>query len=141
MSDCEMHILQGNLVRDPELKKTNGGELVCKLRLSVGVYRTENGQRQKIGSNYYTMTAFKDYAEFLASALRKGDPVKVYGNNLKVRGYKTRDGEIGTDLEIVVNNGDVTVVQYAPRKGRPEEEPKQRTLEEAQEDEDAEIPF
>lgn len=141
MMDGEMHILQGNLAKDPEVRKLQSGDSICKLRLPVGIYKTENGERKKVGTNYYTLTAFKEYADFLASALHKGSPVKVYGTNLSVRAYKTQDGETRTDLEIVVNNGDVTVVQYAPR--RPKTEPKQETFEEVAQggEEDADIPF
>ena len=123
--DMEMHILQGSLVRDPEIRKSQNGNSICKLRLSVGVYRTENGERRKVAANYYTLTAFGEYADFLANALHKGSPIKVYGNNLTARTYKTRDGEERADLEIIVNNGDVTVVQYAPRR---QSAPQQGTL-------------
>lgn len=144
MADSEMHVLQGNLASDPVLKKLQNGRSLCKMRLPVGVYRMENGERKKVDTTFYTITAFGDYADFLAGALHKGSPVKVYGTNLKARQYKTNEGEHRVDLEIEVNNGDVTVVQYAPRKARtephqeelvPQEEP------EADGEEDADIPF
>ena len=139
--DGETHILQGNLGRDPEWRKLQSGDSICKLRLPVGIYKTENGERKKVGTNYYTITAFRDYADFLAEVLHKGSPVKIHGSNLSVRTYQNKEGETKTDLEIIVNNGDVTVVQYAPRKGKVE--PKQETFEEVAQggEEDADIPF
>lgn len=142
MADGEMHILWGNLATDPVSRKTDSGTEICKLKLPVGVYRLKDGKREKVETTWYTLTAFNDYAAFLAQAVHKGSAVRVHAGNLSVRQYKTEKGEHRAELEVILNNGDLTIIQYAPRTKREEPAPKQEELYgEPEGSGDADIPF
>ena len=147
-SSGEQHILWGHLAADPAVRTTQSGQSIAKMRLGIDINRRQNGKDEKVGTNWYTVTAFGDYADYLAGALHKGSAVKIWARNLQVREWDGKDGARHVDLEVVVENGDVTIVAYAPRKGnRPAPEPKQEELlpgedaGDATSEDDADIPF
>ena len=145
----QMHILWGHLAADPVLRTSQGGKSITKLRIGIDIYKGKGDGREKVDTDWYTVTAFGDYADFLAGALHKGSAVKIWASNLKIREWDGQDGTHHVDREVVVENGDVTIIQYAPRRGnRPAPEPHQEELMPGDDGEagdepgdDADIPF
>ncbi|MDQ3954133.1 MAG: single-stranded DNA-binding protein [Actinomycetota bacterium] len=73
--------LVGNLVRDPELGRTDGGRAVLNLRVAVD---EAGGSRSDAG--FFDCVAWGDIAENLARSLSKGPRVLVTGE-LRHRTY------------------------------------------------------
>lgn len=67
-------IVQGNLVRDPELKQTNGGTAVCNFTIAMSEKFGE--QESKL---FLNCTAWKKQADTMMKHFKKGDNVLLVG--------------------------------------------------------------
>ena len=103
MKSVNKVMLLGNTTRDPELKKTTGGQSVCTFGLATNrVWRDANGEKQSL-PEYHNLVAWSGLAEFAAQSVVKGKPIFVEGY-LKTRSW---DGPEGTKIfrtEVVVEN-------------------------------------
>lgn len=78
MSDMNKTILIGRLVRDAELKFTQGGMAICSFSLAVNMSKkTENGWIKV--PNYFDIVCFGKSGESVAKYLTKGKQVCVDG--------------------------------------------------------------
>ena len=72
-------MFSGNLVADPELKKTTSGKSVVTVAIANNdSYLTESGERQKI-TTFVDVTVWGKPAEALAKIPQKGQEVFVEG--------------------------------------------------------------
>lgn len=72
--------LMGNLTRDPELKFTKSGAVVCGFSLAINdVWKDDQGEKQEY-VNYIDCEAWSKTAETIGEHLKKGDPVIVSGS-------------------------------------------------------------
>lgn len=95
-------MLLGNLGADPELKVTQGGQAVLKLRLATTEnYLDRNNTRQE-RTEWHSVTVWGKRGEALAKFLTKGERVFVEGS-LRTSSYE-KDGEKRYRTEIVANN-------------------------------------
>lgn len=91
-------ILIGRLVRDPELRVTQSGLSVTKMRLAVDRARpNQQGQRE---ADFIDIVVWGKQAETVGQYLRKGRLVAVDGR-LQVRNYETPEGQKRTFYEVV----------------------------------------
>lgn len=83
-------ILQGRLVRDPELKTVNENTHVCSMRIAVPQDRVnkESGQRE---SDFFDVTAWRNTADFICQYFAKGDQILVAGR-LQYRTWTDPEG-------------------------------------------------
>ena len=88
----------GNLVRDPELKFTNGGKAVCKATIADN-YQPRQGEAQV---TYIDVVLWEGMAENFAE-FRKGQRVFAEGR-LKQNNWETDSGEKRSKLELVADN-------------------------------------
>lgn len=90
----------GNLVDDPELRFTPGGDAVCNFRVAVNP-REKNAAGDWVDgeATFYAITAWRQKAENVAESLTKGMKVIIYGAQ-RVRSYERRDGTKGQVLEV-----------------------------------------
>lgn len=94
--------LMGNLVRDPELRTTPGGQSVCNFSLAVNrTWRGADGQNQESVS-YIDCVAWGKPGEILSQYLQKGRPVLVSGR-LDQRSWES-DGQKRSKIEVVVED-------------------------------------
>ena len=70
--------ITGNLTRDPELKHTQGGTAICKLRVACNSRRKE-GEEWVDKPNYFDVTVWGAQGENCANFLEKGRPVAIDG--------------------------------------------------------------
>ena len=82
-------VLIGRLATDPELKYTPSGLAVTTFRLAVDRNRT-NAQGEK-ETDFISIVAWKQSAEFAANYLTKGRLVAVDGR-LQIRSWVAQDG-------------------------------------------------
>ena len=95
-------LLLGNLGADPELKVTQGGQAVLKLRLATTEsYLDRNNTRQE-RTEWHRVTLWGKRAEALAKFLTKGERIFVEGR-ISTSSYE-KDGEKRYSTEIVANN-------------------------------------
>ncbi|HEU5073239.1 MAG TPA: single-stranded DNA-binding protein [Polyangiaceae bacterium] len=96
-------LLLGNLGADPELRMTNGGQAVLKMRLATSeTYLDRNRQRQE-RTEWHNVVVWGKRAEALGKFLTKGSRLFVEGG-LRTSSYEDRDGNKRYRTEIVANN-------------------------------------
>ena len=94
--------LQGRLVADPELRRTQSNTAVASFRLAVDQdYKDkETGQRK---ADFINVVAWRQTAEFVSRFLTKGRMAIVEGK-LQTRDYTDRDGNRRFVTEVVADN-------------------------------------
>jgi len=96
-------MLLGNLGADPELRMTNGGQAVLKLRLATSeTYLDRNKVRQE-RTEWHSVVVWGKRAEALAKFLTKGSRIFVEGG-LRTSSYDDKDGNKRYKTEVVANN-------------------------------------
>ena len=96
-------ILLGNLGADPELRMTNSGSAVLKLRLATSeTYLDRNKQRQE-RTEWHSVIVWGRRAEALGKFLGKGDRLLVEGS-LRTSSYDDKEGNKKYRTEVIANN-------------------------------------
>ncbi len=96
-------ILIGNLGQDPELRYTQNGQAVLKLRLATTEsYVNKAGERQQ-RTDWHTITLWGKRAEALNNILSKGRPICVEGR-IQYRSWEDKDGNKRNSTEINATN-------------------------------------
>src|SRR6266511_1885484 len=111
--DLNQVCLTGNLTKDPELRKTNSGTSVCRMRLAVAERTKRDGEWGE-RPNYFDVTCFGSLAESCAAYLQKGRGVALAGR-LRWRDYETTEGQRREAVEVVASQ--VKFTSGAPRGG------------------------
>lgn len=113
-------IISGNLTRDPELKRTQGGMAVLQLGLAVNDRRKnqQTGEWEDV-ANFVDCTMFGTRAEKVAQYLTKGSKVTVEGK-LRYHAWEAQDGGKRSKLEVVVDEIDLgpRTAQQQPAQAR-----------------------
>jgi single-strand DNA-binding protein len=95
-------MLIGNVGTDPELKYTQGGQAVLRLRLATTErYGNKAGERQE-RTEWHTVIVWGNRAEALNKILNKGRLIYVEGR-LQTRQWEDKDGGKRSTTEIVAN--------------------------------------
>jgi len=120
--------LLGNLGADPELRMTQGGQAILKLRLATSeTYLDKSNQRQE-RTEWHSITVWGKRGEALAKILVKGSRIYVEGG-LRTSSYDDKNGEKRYRTEIVASNvllAGGTRADGAPREGGQREAPPPR---------------
>jgi len=97
-------ILVGNLGMDPELKFTQGGQAVLRIRLATtDSYLSKTGERQE-RTEWHTVTVWGKRAEALSKILNKGRTIWVEGR-IQTRSWEdAKDGSKRYATEIQAQN-------------------------------------
>ena len=113
-------VLVGRLVKDPELRKTNSDISFATFTLAVdNRVKEADGTR---GTIFIDCRVYRDQAENLVKATRKGSKVAVDGS-LNQRNFERKDGTKGSAIEVIVDS--VTFLDPNPnRENNSVEEPK-----------------
>jgi single-strand DNA-binding protein len=93
----------GNLVDDPDLRFTSGGQAMARLRLANSRRWQDRASGEwKEESSFFTVTAWRDLADNASQSLRKGMRVIVTGR-LQQRSWETPEGDKRSVVEIVAD--------------------------------------
>lgn len=87
-------VIQGNVCADIEVKQTTNGISVARFNVAVN---------EKEKTNFLTVCAWRQTAEFVAKYFRKGSQIGVVGK-LDQRTYTDKDGVKRNVVEIVAQN-------------------------------------
>ena len=94
--------LQGRLVADPELRKTQQGTPVASYRLAVDRgYKSKDPNAQN--TDFVNVVSWRNTAEFVSRYFTKGRMMLVEGR-LQMRDYTDRDGNRRVAAEVVTDN-------------------------------------
>lgn len=114
--------LSGRLAQDPELKFTQQGKAVCRLRL-VASDRVKDGNEWKDGDTLWiSATCWDRLAENVAESTKKGDLVIVTGR-LVTEEWTDREGTKRSAITLKVDTVGVDLTfRTLPHKGAAHEE-------------------
>ena len=94
--------LQGRLVADPELRKTQQGTPVASYRLAVERdYKSKDPNAQN--ADFVNIVSWRNTAEFVCKYFTKGRMMLVEGR-LQMRDYTDKDGNKRVAAEVVTDN-------------------------------------
>lgn len=94
--------LIGNLVRDPELRFTAGGDAVANFTVAVNE-RIKDGNDWVDGeTSYYDVTAWRKLGEQVAEHLLKGSRAIIVGK-MKIEKYDAKDGTPRTKVVVTAD--------------------------------------
>jgi len=94
--------LTGNLTKDPELRSTDGGTSIAKMRIAVNSRKKDQSGEWTDVANYFNVVAFGKQAENCAEYLSKGRPIAVQGR-LEWREWETDDGQRREQVSVVAD--------------------------------------
>ncbi len=97
-------ILAGRLTGDPELKQTTSGFSVVSVNLAVNRRRTKAGDQgeQQQQTDFITLVAWRQTAEFISKYFRKGSAICVTGS-IQTRTWTDQQGQKRYSTEVVVD--------------------------------------
>ncbi len=95
-------ILIGNLGQDPELKFTQGGQAMLRLRLATTETFFNKAREKQERTEWHSVTVWGNRAEALNKILSKGRSIAVEGR-IQYRQYDDKDGNKRWSTDIVAN--------------------------------------
>jgi single-strand DNA-binding protein len=96
-------LLIGNLGADPELRYTQGGGAILRLRLATTESYVDKNKQRQDRTEWHTVIVWGNRAEALNKILHKGRSIYVEGR-LQTRSWDDKDGNKKYATEIVANN-------------------------------------
>lgn len=94
-------IIMGRLTRDPELRRTQGGNAVTSFALAVDRdFKSADGTKE---TDFIDVVAWRNTAEFAAKYFTKGRMAVVEGR-LQMRDWTDKDGNKRRSAEVVADN-------------------------------------
>jgi single-strand DNA-binding protein len=96
-------MLIGNLTRDPEMRKTTGGQSVTSFSMATNRAYTDKAGNKKEEADFHNVVAWGRLAEICAQYLTKGKKVYVDGR-IQTRDWEGQDGVKKYRTEIVIEN-------------------------------------
>lgn len=102
-------ILIGNLCADPELKNTPNGVAVTSFSLAVG--RRKAAKDQEPQTDFITVVAWRNTAEFICKYFQKGKSILIVGS-LQTRTWEDQNGNKRYATEVVADEA-----QFVEKKG------------------------
>lgn len=114
-------VLMGRLVKDPEVRYTQSGKVVCQFTLAVDrPFTNQSGQKE---ADFIPVVVWGKIAEIAGNSLSKGHRALVEGR-LQIRNYTAKDGSkryvsevIAGHFEFVEKRVEVAPQQPAPQQG------------------------
>ena len=108
MKDLNIMLVEGNLVRDPELKETETGLSYCKFSIANHQSFKKNGEWVN-DVNFMNVVTWSKVAETCSKFLKKGDRIRVRGRVDQDK-YVNKEGKNVTTYELSAQN-----VDFLPR--------------------------
>lgn len=108
MNNLNSILIEGNLVRDPELSYTPKGTAVCKFTVACNRFYKQDQETQKEVS-YFDVTTWTRLAEVCGEYLKKGRGVRVVGR-LKQDRWADPDGKQHSRILVIAEH-----VEFKPQ--------------------------
>jgi single-strand DNA-binding protein len=108
MNNLNSVLIEGNLVRDPDLSYTSKGTAVCKFTVACSrSYKQDDGFQKEV--SYFDVSAWMRQAEVCGEYLKKGRGVRVVGR-LRQDRWTSPEGQTRSKIEIVAEH-----VEFKPQ--------------------------
>ncbi len=101
-SSVNVIVVEGGVVRDPELKYTSDGLAYTKFSVANSSISYKNGEKGEEVS-YFDISAWGKLAEVCATYLKKGKKIIVSGK-LKQSRWKAEDGKSKSAIKIIAQD-------------------------------------
>ncbi len=120
MNSLNSILVEGNITRDPELKKTPKGTSVCAFSVASNRYFRQDDETQNEVS-FFNVETWGTLAEVCVEHLRKGRGVRIVGR-LKQDRWADQEGKNHERIKIVAEH-----VEFKPvfSKKEPDKEPEE----------------
>jgi len=102
MNNLNSILVEGNLVKDPELAYTTKGTAVCKFSVACNRFFKQEEEMQKEVS-YFDVSTWARLAEVCGEYLKKGRGVRVVGR-LRQDRWTDPEGKLRSRIEIVAEH-------------------------------------
>ena len=99
MMNCA--VIMGRLTADPELKTTQSGVSVTSFCVAVDRNYVKQGEER--ATDFLTVVAWRQTADFICRYFHKGSMIAVQGST-QTRNYEDKNGNKRTAVEIVAEN-------------------------------------
>ena len=139
----------GNVVRDPEMRTTSGGQNVTSFSVATNmVWKDSQGEKQE-KPEFHNVVAWRRLAEITGEYLKKGSKVYIEGR-LQTRSWDDPSGVKKYRTEIILSNMIMLDNKGSQKKDEypsvdysqtPEESPKEKKEGEVEEVKIEDIPF
>ena len=98
-------VLAGRITADPELKQTPSGVSVLRFTLAVNrrFSRNANGEQNEQQTDFITMVAWRQTAEFISKYFRKGSAICVTGS-IQTRSWQDQQGQRRYATDVVIDD-------------------------------------
>ncbi|MDP2812511.1 MAG: single-stranded DNA-binding protein [bacterium] len=101
--DLNKVMIIGNVVRDPEMRSTTGGQNVTSFSIATNlVWKDQSGQKQE-RAEFHNVVAWRRLAEITSQYLKKGSKVYIEGR-LQTRSWDDPNGVKRYKTEIIADN-------------------------------------
>lgn len=94
-------ILMGRIVADPELRQTQSGVSMCRVRIAVDRRFSRSGEERQ--SDFFDVTCWRQTAEFVCKYFTKGRMIHVEGT-LQNDNYTDQNGVKRYSTNIIADN-------------------------------------
>lgn len=102
MNSLNSIIIEGNLVRDPNLKTTPNGYQVCTFNVASNRFYRQNDQTEKEVS-FFEVETWSKLAQTCGEVLKKGRGVRIVGR-LKQDRWEDQSGKTISKIKIVAEH-------------------------------------
>ena len=106
--------LIGRIVRDPDIRYSQGEKTTCIARYTLAVDR----RGKDAGADFITCTAFGKAGEFAEKYLHKGTKIAVTGR-IQTNNYTNRDGQKVYTTEVVIDQHEFVESKQQIPAGQP----------------------
>ncbi len=96
-------VLAGRITADPELKQTPNGVSVLRFTLAVNRRFSKNNEQGEQQTDFITMVAWRQTAEFISKYFRKGSAICVTGS-IQTRTWQDTQGQKRYATDVVVDD-------------------------------------
>ena len=102
MNNLNSILIEGNLVRDAEIRTTTKGTTTCTFTIATNrFYKKDNAFEKEV--NFFNVETWANVAESAGSKGKKGRGVRVVGR-LRQERYEDRDGKTQSKVVIVAEH-------------------------------------
>ncbi|MDE2102575.1 MAG: single-stranded DNA-binding protein, partial [Patescibacteria group bacterium] len=102
-------LILGNVTRDPEIRKTQGGTTVASFSIATNRFYKDQGGEKKQETEFHNVVAFGKLAELIERYVQKGGLLLIKGR-IRTRNYQNQSGQKVYRTEIVAEE-----MQLGPR--------------------------
>ena len=95
-------VLAGRITTDPELRQTPSGVSVLRVNLAVNRRFSKGGEQGEQQTDFISLVAWRQTAEFIAKYFRKGSALCVTGS-IQTRTWQDQQGQKRYSTEVVVD--------------------------------------